>query len=68
MADPKGFLKYNRELPKSRDPKERIKDYKEIYEDFDQDKTVKQAARCMDCGIPFCHQRLSAGEHHPGVQ
>jgi glutamate synthase (NADPH/NADH) small chain len=34
MADPKGFLKYNRELPKSRDPKERIKDYKEIYEGF----------------------------------
>jgi glutamate synthase (NADPH/NADH) small chain len=65
MADPKGFLKYNRELPKSRDPKERIKDYKEIYEGFDQDKTVKQAARCMDCGIPFCHHGCPLGNIIP---
>ena len=54
MADPKGFLKYNRELPSSRNPKKRIKDYKEIYEDFPVDKTIEQAARCMDCGTPFC--------------
>ncbi len=65
MADPKGFLKYNRELPTSRNPKERIEDYKEIYEEFDQDKTVKQAARCMDCGIPFCHNGCPLGNIIP---
>lgn len=65
MADPKGFLKYDRELPNSRDPKKRIRDYKEIYEDFDQDKTIKQAARCMDCGVPFCHNGCPLGNIIP---
>ncbi len=65
MADPKGFLKYNRELPKTRDPKNRIEDYKEIYQDFDQDKTVRQASRCMDCGIPFCHNGCPLGNIIP---
>ena len=65
MADPKGFLKYTRELPKSRSPKNRIKDYKEIYEDFSEDKTVNQAARCMDCGIPFCHNGCPLGNIIP---
>ncbi len=65
MADPKGFLKYNRELPKSRSPKSRVKDYKEIYQDFPTDKTVQQAARCMDCGIPFCHSGCPLGNIIP---
>ncbi len=65
MADPKGFLKYTRELPTSRDPKERISDYKEIYENFDTSKTVEQAARCMDCGVPFCHNGCPLGNIIP---
>jgi glutamate synthase (NADPH/NADH) small chain len=65
MADPKGFLKYTRELPNTRDPQERIKDYKELYEDFEEEKTVKQAARCMDCGVPFCHSGCPLGNIIP---
>ncbi len=65
MADPKGFLKYDRELPKSRSPKTRIKDYKEIYQPFPTEKTVQQAARCMDCGIPFCHNGCPLGNIIP---
>ncbi|MEQ8706343.1 MAG: glutamate synthase subunit beta [Phaeodactylibacter sp.] len=65
MADPKGFLKYTRELPKTRDPEERVKDYKELYEDFGEEKTVQQAARCMDCGVPFCHNGCPLGNIIP---
>lgn len=65
MADPKGFLKYTRELPKSRDPKQRIEDYKEIYEPFAEEKTLQQAARCMDCGVPFCHNGCPLGNIIP---
>jgi len=65
MADPKGFMKYTRELPTSRDPQERIKDYKEIYDDFPEQKTNEQAARCMDCGIPFCHTGCPLGNIIP---
>ncbi len=60
-----GFLEYNRELPKSRDPKQRIKDYNEIYLDFKEEKTIEQAARCMDCGIPFCHSGCPLGNIIP---
>ncbi len=65
MADPKGFLKYQRELPRQRKPEERIKDFKEIYEDFETEKTKAQAARCMDCGVPFCHQGCPLGNIIP---
>ena len=53
MSDPRGFLKYNRQTPTSRPPQQRIQDYREIYEDFSGERTVEQATRCMDCGIPF---------------
>jgi glutamate synthase (NADPH/NADH) small chain len=65
MADPKGFMKYTRELPNTRDPQERVKDYKELYEDFEEEKTIKQAARCMDCGVPFCHNGCPLGNIIP---
>ncbi|MFT6319587.1 MAG: glutamate synthase (NADPH/NADH) small chain [Granulosicoccus sp.] len=54
MSDPQGFLKYKRELPKSRKPAIRVKDYHEIYKDFSDKKVKTQASRCMDCGVPFC--------------
>ena len=65
MADPKGFMKHTRELPATRDPKERVEDYKELYQDFPADKTVAQASRCMDCGIPFCHNGCPLGNIIP---
>ncbi|WP_224995678.1 glutamate synthase subunit beta [Cesiribacter sp. SM1] len=65
MGKADGFLLYDRELPLVRDPKERIKDSKEIYQDFPEDKTQEQAARCMDCGVPFCHQGCPLGNLIP---
>ena len=65
MGKTTGFLEYNRELPKSRDVKQRIRDYKEIYIEFGEEKTIEQAARCMDCGIPFCHSGCPLGNIIP---
>ncbi len=65
MGQIDGFKKFERELPASRDPKQRTKDYKEIYEPFDKEKTNHQAARCMDCGIPFCHSGCPLGNNIP---
>ena len=55
MGKPTGFLEYNRDLPKDRAPSERIKDWKEFHTHFDEESLKKQGARCMDCGVPFCH-------------
>ncbi|MFY0606933.1 MAG: glutamate synthase subunit beta [Cyclobacteriaceae bacterium] len=60
-----GFLKFDRELPSSRDAEARKGDYKEIYEPFAEEKTNKQAARCMDCGVPFCHSGCPLGNQIP---
>lgn len=65
MGSIDGFIKYNRELPRPRDPKVRVGDYNEIYEPFPEAKTQKQAARCMDCGIPFCHKGCPLGNIIP---
>ena len=65
MADPKGFLKHTRELPSKRDKQERLGDYKELYEEFGDEKTKNQASRCMDCGIPFCHNGCPLGNIIP---
>ncbi|MDI3313196.1 MAG: glutamate synthase subunit beta [Mycobacterium sp.] len=66
MADPKGFLKYpQRQLPKRRPVELRLRDWKEVYEDFDRDVLQQQATRCMDCGIPFCHNGCPLGNLIP---
>lgn len=65
MADPKGFLTTPRETPKRRPVDVRIKDWREVYQEFEQDKLEKQAGRCMDCGIPFCHQGCPLGNLIP---
>ncbi|GAA2658659.1 glutamate synthase subunit beta [Nonomuraea recticatena] len=65
MADPKGFLTHDRELPQRRPVDVRIRDWKEVYEDFPAPKLTKQAARCMDCGIPFCHNGCPLGNLIP---
>jgi glutamate synthase (NADPH/NADH) small chain len=55
MGKVTGFLEHTRELPKRRPPAERINDWFEIYLDFPEEKIRAQGARCMDCGVPFCH-------------
>ena len=66
MADPKGFLKVTeRELPKRRPVSVRLMDWKEVYEDFSHATLEKQAGRCMNCGIPFCHQGCPLGNLIP---
>ena len=58
MAKPTGFMEFNRELPTDRAPTERIKDWQEFHLEFPENKLKVQGARCMDCGIPFCHTGL----------
>ena len=65
MGKPTGFLEFERELPKKRDPKERINDYNEVDSAIDTKIGVKQASRCMDCGTPFCHSGCPLGNIIP---
>ncbi|MCH8626794.1 glutamate synthase subunit beta [Arsenicicoccus piscis] len=66
MADPQGFLKYReRELPERRPVPVRIMDWKEVYEAQPVDQLQRQASRCMDCGIPFCHSGCPLGNLIP---
>ena len=66
MADPKGFLKtQERELPARRPVSLRLMDWKEVYEQGDAATVQRQAGRCMDCGIPFCHQGCPLGNLIP---
>jgi len=55
MGKPTGFLEYARELPSDRTPKERLRDWKEFHLHLPEAKLKQQGARCMDCGVPFCH-------------
>jgi len=55
MGKPTGFMEFQREVPADRSPRERIKDWQEFHLHFPQEKLTQQSARCMDCGIPFCH-------------
>ncbi|WP_345504954.1 glutamate synthase subunit beta [Pedococcus ginsenosidimutans] len=66
MADPQGFLKTReRELPTRRPVPVRIKDWKEVYEEQELGQLQRQASRCMDCGIPFCHSGCPLGNLIP---
>ncbi|HYO05267.1 MAG TPA: glutamate synthase subunit beta [Mycobacterium sp.] len=66
MADPRGFLKHtHRETPQRRPVSLRLRDWKEVYEDFSHDVLRDQATRCMDCGIPFCHNGCPLGNLIP---
>jgi glutamate synthase (NADPH/NADH) small chain len=62
MGKPTGFLEYPRELPGDRHPAERIHDWNEFHDHFTDAELQQQGARCMDCGVPFCHTgRLISG-------
>ncbi len=65
MADPKGFLTSDRELPIRRPVDIRLQDWREVYQEFGADRLEKQAGRCMDCGIPFCHNGCPLGNLIP---
>jgi glutamate synthase (NADPH/NADH) small chain len=65
MGKPTGFLEYSRELPPKRPVSERIQDFREIPLPFSEEKARQQAARCMDCGIPFCHSGCPLGNLIP---
>jgi glutamate synthase (NADPH/NADH) small chain len=66
VADPKGFLKVQeRELPPRRPVPLRLMDWKEVYEQQESGALKRQAGRCMDCGVPFCHQGCPLGNLIP---
>ena len=65
MADPSGFLKYGRHTPARRPIPLRLRDWREVYTPFAAEATQEQAARCMDCGIPFCHNGCPLGNLIP---
>ncbi len=55
MGKPTGFMEFNRALPADRSPANRLKDWNEFHEHMPAADLQKQGARCMDCGVPFCH-------------
>jgi glutamate synthase (NADPH/NADH) small chain len=55
MGKVTGFMEFTRELPLRRPVEERVNDYFEVYQPFAEEKVRVQGARCMDCGVPFCH-------------
>jgi len=65
MADPKGFLSTPRETPTRRPVELRLRDWHEVYEPFAAGRLERQAGRCMDCGIPFCHNGCPLGNLIP---
>jgi len=66
VGDPNGFLKHTRrELPARRPVALRLRDWKEVYEEFQRETLQVQASRCMDCGIPFCHNGCPLGNLIP---
>jgi glutamate synthase (NADPH/NADH) small chain len=66
VGDPSGFLKHTvRQTPSRRPVELRLKDWKEVYEDFSHETLQVQASRCMDCGIPFCHNGCPLGNLIP---
>ena len=65
MPDPNAFLRYDRRLPARRPVPVRIRDWKEVYPPASDELITEQASRCMDCGIPFCHDGCPLGNRIP---
>lgn len=65
MGKPTGFLEFDRSLPSKQDPKDRIKHYNEFVKKSSEEEINSQAARCMDCGVPFCHNGCPLGNIIP---
>lgn len=56
MGDPRGFLRIPREASRRRPISQRLRDWRAVYEPLPERRLRRQAGRCMDCGVPFCHQ------------
>lgn len=65
MGKTTGFLEFSRELPERRPVPVRVNDWFEIYQEFPEPKIVEQGARCMDCGVPFCHTGCPVNNNIP---
>ncbi len=65
MGKPTGFIEFTRELPNKRAVSERLKDYNEFVERFPDEKLNQQSGRCMNCGVPFCHNGCPLGNVIP---
>jgi glutamate synthase (NADPH/NADH) small chain len=65
MADPRGFLRYERTGPRRRPVETRVKDWREVYLPFGREELAEQAARCMSCGVAFCHEGCPLGNLIP---
>ena len=65
MGKPTGFLEFTRELPGKKPVEERLKDYNEFVERYSDEKLNQQSARCMNCGVPFCHSGCPLGNVIP---
>jgi glutamate synthase (NADPH/NADH) small chain len=65
MGKPTGFVEFGRKLPPRRPISVRLRDWREVYEPFPEDEAMRQGARCMDCGIPFCHEGCPLGNLIP---
>lgn len=65
MGKPTGFLEFTRELPGKVSVEDRVKNYKEFVDRYSEEQLNKQAARCMDCGVPFCHSGCPLGNIIP---
>jgi len=65
MGKPTGFLEFTRELPGKSPAKERVQHYNEFVEKFSESKLNEQSARCMNCGVPFCHSGCPLGNVIP---
>ena len=61
MGKPTGFKEFDRKTEPYRDAIERLVDFKEIYTDHQEEHLATQGARCMDCGVPFCHSGCPLG-------
>jgi glutamate synthase (NADPH/NADH) small chain len=65
MGKPTGFLEFTRELPEKRPVEDRVHDYNEFVHLYEEERLNRQAGRCMDCGIPFCHNGCPVGNLIP---
>ena len=65
MAKPTGFIEFNRLKAPARPVAERVHDFRQVQLDYAPDELTRQSARCMDCGIPFCHQGCPLGNLIP---
>lgn len=65
MGNPRGFIEFSKQKPQAQSPKERIKHYGEFYTPLPIEEQQRQAGRCMDCGVAFCHTGINAPAQKP---